>query len=88
MRTFNWRLSLALGAAILFPGLPVHTETPAAHTADRPWMNTSLSPDQRADLVLKQLTLDGRSPSSTATAWPTPHSGRCPLLLNPTEAPE
>ncbi len=58
MRTFNWRLSLALGAAILFPGLPVHTETPAAHTADRPWMNTSLSPDQRADLVLKQLTLD------------------------------
>ena len=25
---------------------------------DRPWMNKSLSPDERADLVLKQLTLD------------------------------
>jgi beta-glucosidase len=25
---------------------------------DRPWMNRSLSPDQRADLVLKQLTID------------------------------
>ena len=58
MHTFNWRLSLVLGAAILFPALPVHAETPATHVADRPWMNTSLSPDQRADLVLKQLTLD------------------------------
>jgi beta-glucosidase len=26
--------------------------------ADRPWMNKSLSPDERADMVLKQLTLD------------------------------
>jgi beta-glucosidase len=25
---------------------------------DRPWMNKSLSPDERADLVLKQMTLD------------------------------
>lgn len=25
---------------------------------DRPWMNTSLSPDERAEMVLKQLTLD------------------------------
>src|SRR5579884_286741 len=25
---------------------------------DRPWMNTSLSPEKRADLVLKQMTLD------------------------------
>jgi beta-glucosidase len=26
--------------------------------ADKPWMNTSLSPEERADLVLKQMTLD------------------------------
>lgn len=26
--------------------------------SDRPWMNKSLSPDERADLVLKQMTLD------------------------------
>jgi beta-glucosidase len=30
----------------------------AAQNNDRPWMNPSLSPDERADLVLKQLTLD------------------------------
>ncbi len=30
----------------------------AAEIASFPWMNTSLSPDARADLVLKQLTLD------------------------------
>jgi beta-glucosidase len=29
-----------------------------AQTADRPWMNAKLSPEQRADLVLKQMTLD------------------------------
>jgi beta-glucosidase len=29
-----------------------------AQNADRPWMNPSLSPEQRADLVLKQMTLD------------------------------
>jgi beta-glucosidase len=58
MRTSNWRLSLALGAAMLSViARPVLAETPAA-TADHPWMNTTLSPDQRAELVLKQLTLD------------------------------
>src|ERR1700678_3522800 len=30
----------------------------AGQAADRPWMNPSLSPEERADLVLKQLTLD------------------------------
>ena len=30
----------------------------AAQNNDRPWMNPSLSPGERADLVLKQLTLD------------------------------
>jgi beta-glucosidase len=30
----------------------------AAQANDRPWMNPSLSPEERADLVLKQLTLD------------------------------
>jgi len=29
-----------------------------ANKVDRPWMNTKLSPGQRADLVLEQLTLD------------------------------
>jgi len=30
----------------------------AAQNSDRPWMNPSLSPEERADLVLTQLTLD------------------------------
>src|SRR6201987_1781682 len=30
----------------------------AAQNNDRPWMNPSLSPEERADLVLKQMTLD------------------------------
>ncbi len=29
----------------------------AANMADRPWMNTALTPDQRADLVIKELTM-------------------------------
>lgn len=32
----------------------------AAQNIDRPWMNSSLSPEERADLVLKQMTLDER----------------------------
>jgi beta-glucosidase len=30
----------------------------AAQVADRPWMNPKLSPEERTDMVLKQLTLD------------------------------
>jgi beta-glucosidase len=30
----------------------------AAQQTDRPWMNPQLSPEERADLVLKRLTLD------------------------------
>ena len=29
-----------------------------AQNSDRPWMNTKLSPEERADLVLKQMTVD------------------------------
>ncbi len=43
------------------PGMAQHTlhNKGAANDArSQPWMDTSLSPDERADLVLKQLTLD------------------------------
>jgi beta-glucosidase len=39
-------------------GTIISTSVVAAQTADRPWMNSKLSPEERADLVLKQLTLD------------------------------
>ena len=60
------KLSRILSPAIAFAFLLVCTVSPSASqqqaenkpAADRPWMNTSLSPDQRADMVLKQMTLD------------------------------
>ena len=51
-------------ASWLFPILILITTTFALgqsdpqNSPDRPWMNTSLSPDARADLLVKQLTLD------------------------------
>jgi beta-glucosidase len=33
-------------------------QAPAQNSADHPWMDKSLSPDARADMVLKELTLD------------------------------
>ena len=35
-----------------------HGKDSSNNVADRPWMNKNLSPDERADLVLKQLTLE------------------------------
>ncbi|HYK38078.1 MAG TPA: glycoside hydrolase family 3 protein, partial [Alloacidobacterium sp.] len=57
------RKSLPLAAgliALLLPaGVAMAQEGNGGQTvADRPWMNKSLSPDERADLVLKQMTLD------------------------------
>src|SRR5271154_5536802 len=39
-------------------GTIIGTSVAAAQVADRPWMNPKLSPEERADMVLKQLTLD------------------------------
>ena len=35
-----------------------HPQDPARTSGNRPWMNTNLSPDERAELVLKEMTLD------------------------------
>jgi len=37
--------------------------------ASRPWMNTSLSPDQRADLVVTQMTLDEKIQLVHGAGW-------------------
>jgi beta-glucosidase len=49
---------------------------------NRPWMNTSLSPDERADLVLKEMTLDekiglvhGNGMPGWRNPYPTAHLG-------------
>src|SRR5882762_3726571 len=35
-----------------------HPQDPARTSGNRPWMNTNLSPDERAELVLNEMTLD------------------------------
>jgi len=54
-RKFGFHLLCTVIAAL---GTIITTSVAAAQVADRPWMNPSLSPEERADLVLKQLTLD------------------------------
>ncbi len=48
------------------------TAAPAPNPPDvsqRPWMNPSLSPDRRADLVVKQMTLDEKIQLVHGTGW-------------------
>jgi beta-glucosidase len=54
-RGFCFRLSFIF-AAIL--GAQSAASVAVAQSADRPWMNPGLAPEERAELVLKQLTLD------------------------------
>jgi beta-glucosidase len=44
--------------AMVTPGSARHPQDQKASTENRPWMNVNLSPDERADLVLKEMTLD------------------------------
>src|SRR5579875_1314623 len=43
----------------------------AAPAPTGPWMNTSLSPDERADLVLKEMTLDEKVAMLHGVGMPT-----------------
>lgn len=66
------RLFLFAGAVCLAFALAVHAQSPAptqtpAH--NWPWMNKSLSPDQRADLALQQMTLDEKLNFVHGTGW-------------------
>ena len=55
---------------------PQQSESSAA---DRPWMNTSLSPDQRAEMVLKQMTLDEKIDLLHGNGMPGWPSKRSPI---------
>src|SRR6201987_5367185 len=56
--------SLSLIAVLSVAGTPSshaqhsHSKQSASQAQNQPWMNPELSPDERADMVLKQLTLD------------------------------
>ena len=58
-----------LAAAMVAPGFAQRPMHPAKPTG--PWMNTSLSPDQRADLVIKEMTLDEKIATLHGVGMPT-----------------
>ncbi|WP_254062431.1 glycoside hydrolase family 3 protein [Acidobacterium sp. S8] len=62
IRTFIKCLPLAAGIfTMLTPAAPMQAQKhhqKAPDVQNQPWMNKSLSPDERAELVLKQMTLD------------------------------
>ena len=57
-------LSLSLAAALAAAGTTSlhaqhhHHNQAEPQAQNQPWMNTGLSPDERADMVLKEMTLD------------------------------
>jgi beta-glucosidase len=62
VRTFRrfqqWALVVLAGTVGLVMGAGALMAQDANQSPNQPWMNSSLSPEQRADLVLKQMTLD------------------------------
>lgn len=65
------RLLQFAGAAFFALTLAASAQTSPQQTPaqDRPWMDKSLSPDQRADLVIQQLTLDEKLNFVHGTGW-------------------
>ena len=54
----------------------------AAQNNDRPWMNSGLSPEERANLVLKQLTLDEKLALLHGNGMPTRRSANASRPAN------
>ena len=82
-RKFGFYLLCTVIAAL---GTIIAASVAAAQVSDGPWMNPKLSPEERADMVLKQLTLDeklallhgnGMAHASVADAPDTPYQRRC-----------
>ncbi|HEY1482359.1 MAG TPA: glycoside hydrolase family 3 N-terminal domain-containing protein, partial [Candidatus Acidoferrum sp.] len=66
------RLSLAFFAAILLISAAPPSFSQSTQQSKQPlfpWMDKSLSPDQRADLVLRQMTLDEKIQLVHGTGW-------------------
>jgi beta-glucosidase len=56
-QALRWHVVVALLATVLVAG--VFAQAPQRQPAPKgPWMDTSLSPDQRAEMVVQQMTLD------------------------------
>src|SRR5271155_5576931 len=67
-RSFS-ALSIVVGFAVVSLGsLPARAQA-KPDTSKMPWMNKALSPDERADLVLGQMTLDEKIQMVHGTGW-------------------
>lgn len=53
-----WRNFVIAAAAVIFAVPFASAQNAPTQDASRPWMNTKLSPEKRADLVLQRMTLD------------------------------
>src|ERR1700739_2526992 len=66
-------LPLALAIACVLPVCPGQAFAQPSETADhsshRPWMDKSLSPDERADLALHEMTLDEKIQLVHGDGW-------------------
>ncbi len=70
LSVFTQRLLRCASAAVLLVASSAFAQNSPAPKADnRPWMDKSLSPDQRADLVIKQMTLDEKMNFVHGTGW-------------------
>ena len=69
--SFLRRTLSCAAAALLALGFAGFTPSASAQSApaNRPWMNKSLSPDERADLVIKEMTLDEKMNFVHGTGW-------------------
>ena len=66
-RLFSFAAAACLSFALAVFAQSYAPEQTAAH--HRPWMNKSLSPDQRADLVIQQMTLEEKLNFVHGTGW-------------------
>jgi beta-glucosidase len=64
------RLLRCCSAALFIATLSAPAQNaPSPKPDNRPWMNRSLSPDQRADLVMKEMTFDEKMNFVHGTGW-------------------
>ena len=61
--------SVAVAVVLLLIACGAGTSPPASAQSVRPWMNASLPPDVRADLVIEQLTLDEKIQLVHGIGW-------------------
>src|SRR3954468_13249055 len=59
---------VAVLALTLIQGGPAYAQ-PKADLSKMPWMNKALSPDERADLVVRELTLDEKIQMVHGAGW-------------------